>query len=95
MTVPGNVPVDSFWSISLYNARGYFEKNAYDAYSVNNITGQRNADNSVTIQFGGCDGKIPNCLPTMEGWNYGVRMYRPRPEILSGAWTFPEPQPVN
>jgi hypothetical protein len=21
-----------------------------------------------------------------------VRLYRPKPEILNGAWTFPEPQ---
>jgi hypothetical protein len=44
---------------------------------------------------GGCDGKIPNCLPTMAGWNYTVRLYRPRAEILNGKWKFPEPQPAN
>jgi hypothetical protein len=44
------------------------------------------------IQFGGCDGKIANCLPIPPGWNYLVRLYRPKPEILSGAWAFPEPQ---
>ena len=43
---------------------------------------------------GGCDGKIANCLPTMPGWNYTVRLYRPRPEILDGSWTFPAAQPV-
>ena len=31
----------------------------------------------------------PNCLPIMDGWNYTVRLYRPRPEILDGSWTFP------
>ena len=30
----------------------------------------------------------------MPGWNYLVRLYRPRPEVLSGAWTFPSPQVV-
>ena len=30
-----------------------------------------------------------------KGWNYTVRLYRPRPEILSGQWKFPEPQAVN
>jgi hypothetical protein len=33
-----DVPVDGFWSISVYNAKGYFEKNQYDAYTLNNIT---------------------------------------------------------
>jgi hypothetical protein len=43
--------------------------------------------------FGGCDGKIPNCLPTVPGWNYMVRFYCPRKEILDGTWKFPEAQP--
>ena len=84
-----------FWSISLYNADGYFQKNDLNAYSLNNITSRKNADGSVTIQFGGCDGKIPNCLPIMNGWNYTVRLYRPRSDILSGKWKFPEAQPAN
>jgi hypothetical protein len=31
----------------------------------------------------------------MKGWNYTVRLYRPRPEILNGKWKFPEPKPVS
>ena len=89
-----NVPVDGFWSVSVYNAEGYFEKNPYNAYSLNNITAKKDADGSVTIQFGGCDGKIPNCIPIMKGWNAAVRLYRPRAEILNGKWKFPEAQPV-
>ena len=95
LNVPGNVPVDGFWSISLYNGEGYFQKNEYNAYSLNNITARKGADGSVAIQFGGCDGKIENCLPIMKGWNYTVRLYRPRAEILNGAWKFPEAQAAN
>lgn len=95
LTVPGNVPVDGFWSISLYNAQGYFEKNEQNAYSINNITAKKGADGSVTIQFGGCDGKASNCLPIMPGWNYIARLYRPRKEVLDGTWKFPEAQPVG
>jgi hypothetical protein len=90
-----DVPVDAFWSITVYNAAGYFEKNAYNAYSLNDITAKKNGDGSVDVQFGGCDGKIPNCLPIMSGWNYTVRLYRPRAEILNGKWKFPEAQPVS
>jgi hypothetical protein len=90
-----DVPVDAFWSISLYNAEGYFQKNDLGAYSLNNITSTKNADGSVAIQFGGCDGKVPNCLPIMNGWNYTVRLYRPRSEILDGKWKFPEAQPAS
>ena len=90
-----DVPVDGFWSVSVYNAKGYFVKNPYDAYSINNITAKKGSDGAVAIQFGGCDGKIPNCLPIMPGWNYTVRLYRPHAEILSGAWQFPEAQPAD
>src|SRR5580765_1870848 len=54
-----DVPVDAFWSISVYNAKGYFEQNPLNAYTLNNITGKKDADGSITVQFGGCDGKIP------------------------------------
>ncbi len=88
-----SVPVKSFWSVSVYNVDGYFEKNPYDAYSLNNLTAGKNDDGSIVIQFGGCDGKIPNCLPTMPGWNYTVRLYQPNEEVLNGQWLFPQPQP--
>jgi hypothetical protein len=90
-----DVPVDGFWSISLYNADGFFEPNNLNAYTINNITAKKSDNGSVAIQFGGCDGKIPNCLPIVAGWNYMVRLYRPRPEIVNGAWKFPEANPVN
>ncbi len=90
-----DVPVDGFWSISLYNAQGFFEPNSLNAYTLNNITAKKGDDGSVTIRFGGCDGKIPNCLPIMKGWNYMVRLYRPRAEILNGTWKFLDATPVT
>ncbi len=85
-----NVPVDGFWSISVYYAECFFVKNAFDAFTLNNITAAKDRDGSLTINFGGCDGKTPNCLPITKDWNYLVRLYRPRPEIVEGTWTFPE-----
>jgi len=89
-----DVPVDGFWSISVYNKDGFFEPNPQNAYSLNNVTAKKGADGAYTIQFGGCDGKIPNCLPIMPGWNYTVRLYRPRAAVLDGTWKFPEAQPA-
>ena len=57
-----DVPVEGFWSISLYNAEGFFAPNKFNAYTLNNITGKKSGDGSVAIQFGGCDGQIANCL---------------------------------
>jgi len=90
-----DVPVDGFWSITVYNADGYLVPNQYNAYSLNNVTAKKDTDGSVTVQFGGCDGKTLNCLPTMPGWNYMVRLFRPRTEVLNGTWKFPEAEPVN
>ncbi|HEY7116661.1 MAG TPA: DUF1254 domain-containing protein [Tepidisphaeraceae bacterium] len=89
-----DVPVDGFWSISVYNAKGYFEPNAQNAYTLNNLTAKAGEDGSISVQFGGCDGTTPNCLPVTPGWNYLVRLYRPRAEILNGTWKFPEAHPV-
>ena len=84
----GDVPVDGFWSISLYDADGYFAENASGAYSVNDITAQRDDDGTITVRFGG-DPAAPNALPIEDGWNYLVRLYRPHPEVLDGSWSFP------
>jgi hypothetical protein len=89
-----DVPVDGFWSVSVYNKAGFFEKNARNAYTVNNVTAKANADGSVTIHFGG-DETATNYLPIVPGWNYTVRMYRPRRALLEGTWKFPEAQAVK
>ena len=73
---------DGFWSVTVYNA-----------YSINSITSKKGTDGAIDIQFGGCDGEIPNCLPIMKGWNYTVRLFRPRSEIVDGTWKFPKAQP--
>jgi len=89
-----DVPVDAFWSISLYNKDGYFQENKYNAYSVNNVSGTPNKDGSFTVHFGG-DPKSVNYLHILEGWNYVVRLYQPRKEILDGTWIFPSVQTVK
>ena len=66
-----DVPVDAFWSISLYNK-----------------------DGSFTVHFGG-DPKSLSYLHIMEGWNYTVRLYQPRNEILEGKWVFPDVKSVQ
>jgi hypothetical protein len=82
--------------VSVYNAKGFYEKNAANAYTLNNLTAKKSEDGSIAIQFGGCgNSKAVNCLPITAGWNYTVRLYRPRAEVLSGAWTFPEPVAAN
>jgi hypothetical protein len=90
-----DVPVDAFWSITVYGADGFIKENPEGHYSFNNITAKPNKDGSVTINFGDCEDGRVNCLPILTGWNYAVRMYEPRKEILDGSWKFPEIKPVK
>ena len=89
-----DVPVYGFWSVTLYDDKGWMPVNKYNAYSFNNITAKKAKDGSVTIHFGG-DPKADNFLPIVPGWNYIVRMYKPGPEILDGRFTFPSAEPAE
>lgn len=89
-----DVPVDGFWSVTGYNAKGFMEKNDRDAYAFNNVTAKKNEDGSITIHFGG-DPTSPNHLPVVEGWSYVVRLYQPRKELIEGTWKFPEATPAS
>jgi len=94
MVTVKNVPVEAFWSIAVYNVDGYLEANELGVNSYNNFSAKPNEDGSFTIHFGG-DPESVNYLPITEGWNYAVRMYEPRQEILDGSWIFPDVKPVK
>jgi len=90
-----DVPVDGFWSVSVYDADGRFAQNPQKSFTVNSVTGEVGPDGAIVIQFGGCDGHIPNCLPTPPDWSYVVRLYRPRAELVDGTWKLPEAEPLR
>lgn len=91
-----NVPSGekAFWSLSVYNADGFFEENEIGRYVVNSRSAAKNDDGSVTIHFGG-DPSAANFLPIMDGWNYMVRIYLPQESYFDGSWSAPNAIPVN
>jgi hypothetical protein len=92
--VVGDVPVDAFWSISVYNGDGFFEASDDGGCSINSLTAQKEADGSVVVHLGDGGDDRTNLLRIMDGWNYTVRLYRPRSPILDGSWHFPGVEPA-
>ncbi|MEJ2086279.1 MAG: DUF1214 domain-containing protein [Acidobacteriota bacterium] len=91
LSMPKDVPVEAFWSVTVYNKEGFFTPNKLNAYSINNVTGKTDADGGTTIHFGGDSGQT-NYLPITDGWNYVVRLYLPEWQIIEGNWSPPAPQ---
>lgn len=90
-----HVPVDAFWSFTVYNRDGYFESNPSGTYSVNSVTAQLEPDGSVVVDLAPTDDGYRNHVYVMDGWNYALRLYRPRPEVLDGPWIAPVPEVVE
>ena len=94
-------PVDGFWSITMYNASDFFVENPLNRAAIGNRTeGLKTApDGSLTIyvQKDAPEAdKVSNWLPAPDGrFRLSMRLYVPKPEVLSGKWTPPAvtPQP--
>lgn len=89
------VPVDAFWSVTIYNKDGYLESNAYNSYNLNSATAQAGPDGSVTLNLSPDGEGLTHHLYVMDGWNYALRLYKPRPEVIDKTWTPPTPQAVD
>ncbi|NDR59433.1 DUF1214 domain-containing protein [Aliiruegeria sabulilitoris] len=89
-----DVPVDAFGSVTVHNAEGYLEANGLGVNSYNNFSTEPNEDGAFTLHFGDCGDERVNCIPVTPGWNYAVRMYQPREEILDGRWKLPAAEPA-
>ena len=90
-----DVPVKGFWSVTVYNKRGFMVPNELGVNALNNVNATKSADGSYRIQLGGCKADTVNCIPTPENWNYTLRTYQPGEEILSGKWKAPAIKPIK
>lgn len=99
-------PVDSFWSLSMYQATddGQFRffDNAIDRYAIGDRTPglRRNRDGSVDIWM---TRTVPgpqrrsNWLPLPQEGDFGVvfRAYLPKSDLLDGVYALPPLQPIR
>jgi len=87
-------PTNAFWSVTLYDQRHFFVKNAIDRHAL----GDRNPlrpgqDGSLTLYLqpeAPAGAESANWLPTpATPFNLIMRLYGPRPSVLDGTWKPP------
>ncbi|WP_084126733.1 DUF1254 domain-containing protein [Demequina sp. NBRC 110054] len=89
-----DVPVDAFWSVSVYNDEGFFEPNPHGRYSVNSVTAVPDETGAVEVRFVHGAPEGPNDIPVPERWGIVTRLYQPHDPVLTGAWRVPPLSPV-
>ena len=90
-------PVDAFWSVTVYFAKGFLVPNPVDRYSIGDRTPglQREADGSLEIilQHERPADRAANWLPVPdEPFMLMMRLYNPTDAVRNGAWV---PPPVE
>jgi hypothetical protein len=93
-------PIKAFWSLTLYDADGYFAENELKRYAIGDRDRlQFNADGSLDVYVQHArpaENQVSNWLPAPEGvFNLTMRLYWPKPEALAGTWGPPSIQRVK
>lgn len=98
-------PVNSFWSLSLYEATDegqfFFADNRLDRYAIGDRTEglTYNEDGSLDIWIGSAspgEDRESNWLPAPEGpFALFMRTYLPKPELLDGVYRLPPVEVVD
>ena len=92
LSVPPNVPVEQYWSVTTYDRQTHalIKGMPRASRASNNAEVQKNADGSVDIYFGpkAIAGKESNWVPTDPARKFELiaRFYAPKPEFFEKKW---------
>ena len=89
-----DVPVDGFWSISLYNAKGFFEDSDKGGCSVNQLTAHKEPDGSVIVHLGGCADGPPTACTSWTAGTTPCGCTNPDPKSSTAAGPSPPSNPA-
>ena len=102
LRVPGDVPVEQFWSVTVYghptcalirNA----ERPSMDSYATTKA--RKNADGSTDVYFGpkAPEGMETNWIPTVAGkdWFPYFRFYGPQKPLFAKTWKLPDIEKIS
>ncbi|MBI1405147.1 MAG: DUF1254 domain-containing protein [Caulobacter sp.] len=100
LSMPADVPVDAFWSLSMYEATDdghfFFTENPLNRYAIGDRTRglTRRPDGGVDIWISRTDPggtRSANWLPAPKAgpWIVTWRAYRPKAELINGGWKLP------
>jgi hypothetical protein len=100
LTVPPNVPIEQYWSVTVYDRQTHaLVRNMPRASRSSQIPEmQKNADGSVDVYFGpkAPTGKDSNWVPTdpQRGFELMFRLYGPKKEFFDKVWVLPDVEKV-
>ena len=98
--VPGNVPIDQYWSLTAYDRETHaLIKNVERASRASNSADvKKNADGSVDLFIGpqAPAGQEPNWIPTDPNRRFELmfRLYGPKQAFFDKAWRLPDVEAV-
>jgi hypothetical protein len=87
-------PVNAFWSLTMYDKQLFLVPNPINRYAVGDrtLSLRRNGDGSLDIllQHAAPRAGRGNWLPAPAGpFALALRLYQPKPSVLSGRWPLP------
>ena len=92
-------PVDAFWSLTMYDERGFLIDNPIRRHAIGDRDSLRfNPDGSleILIQHEQPETNISNWLPAPSGnFDVTMRLYLPKSDFLNGTWKLPPIERIN